>query len=205
MKLNDSPQINAQFWDELFTKGTMPWDRNSTPEDLHQFLLANGVDAESETKPMVFIPGCGAGYEVVSFIKADYQVTAMDYSLQAVNLAKQQLGQYGDVVVHGDVFEAQFASPFNVIYERAFLAALPREKWTDYFTMLERLLPSGGLLIGYFVISDDYRSRFPPFCLRSGELTQWLSSSFNLLSCSRVEDSVAVFADKEYWMVWQKN
>ncbi|HAS61709.1 MAG TPA: thiopurine S-methyltransferase, partial [Vibrio sp.] len=41
--------------------------------------------------------------------------------------------------------------------------------------------------------------------LRSGELTQWLSSSFNLLSCSRVEDSVAVFADKEYWMVWQKN
>ncbi|WP_267372283.1 hypothetical protein [Vibrio parahaemolyticus] len=31
MKSKDSPIINEQFWDALFFNGTMPWDRNQTP------------------------------------------------------------------------------------------------------------------------------------------------------------------------------
>ncbi len=104
----------------------------------------------------------------------------------------------------GDVFGAEFSQPFDVIYERAFLAALPREMWDEYFAMVERLLPSNGLLVGYFVISDDYRSRFPPFCLRSGELEQRLEANFNLIESAPVTDSVDVFKGKEQWMVWQK-
>ncbi|WP_218769732.1 methyltransferase domain-containing protein, partial [Vibrio parahaemolyticus] len=152
----------------------------------------------------VLIPGCGAAYEVSHFVESGHDVIAMDYSAEAVNLAKSQLGQYQDKVMLGDVFGAEFSQPFDVIYERAFLAALPREMWDEYFAMVERLLPSNGLLVGYFVISDDYRSRFPPFCLRSGELEQKLAANFNLIESAPVTDSVDVFKGKEQWMVWQK-
>ncbi|WP_321284174.1 methyltransferase domain-containing protein [uncultured Vibrio sp.] len=199
MKTTDSPVINEQFWDDLFTKGTMPWDRNQTPKELKHYL--NRASAASQS---VFIPGCGAAYEVSHFVEHGHDVIAMDYSAEAVNLAKSKLGQHQDKVVLGDVFNEALSQTFDVIYERAFLAALPRGKWEDYFAMIDRLLTCGGLLVGYFVIDDEYRSRFPPFCLRSGELAERLESSFNLIESSPVTDSVDVFKGKEHWMVWQK-
>nr|WP_319552305.1 methyltransferase [uncultured Vibrio sp.] len=199
MKTTDSPVINEQFWDDLFTKGTMPWDRNQAPEELRCYLSRIPDDVQS-----VFIPGCGAAYEVSHFVEHGHDVIAMDYSAEAVNLAKSKLGQHQDKVVLGDVFNEALFQTFDVIYERAFLAALPRDKWEDYFAMIDRLLTCGGLLVGYFVIDDEYRSRFPPFCLRSGELAQRLESSFNLIESSPVTDSVDVFKGKEHWMVWQK-
>ncbi|HHE0500238.1 TPA: methyltransferase domain-containing protein [Vibrio parahaemolyticus] len=199
MKTTNPPKINQQFWDDLFASGRMPWDCSKTPEELKHYLNRSLNAPQS-----VFIPGCGAAYEVSHFVESGHDVIAMDYSAEAVNLAKSQLGQYQDKVMLGDVFGAEFSQPFDVIYERAFLAALPREMWDEYFAMVERLLPSNGLLVGYFVISDDYRSRFPPFCLRSGELEQKLAANFHLIESAPVTDSVDVFKGKEQWMVWQK-
>ncbi|ELB2086542.1 methyltransferase domain-containing protein [Vibrio parahaemolyticus] len=199
MKSKDSPIINEQFWDALFFNGTMPWDRNQTPNELKHYLKRIADKAHS-----VFIPGCGAAYEVSHFVDCGHDVIAMDYSAEAVNLAKSQLGQHQDKVMLGDVFNADFSRAFDVIYERAFLAALPRDQWPDYFAMVDKLLPRDGLLIGYFVIDDDYRSRFPPFCLRSGELAQHFEPTFTLIESSPVTNSVDVFKGKEYWMVWQK-
>lgn len=200
MKTTDSPSIDVNFWDDLFVKGTMPWDCNQVPEELKRYLSRISEDAQS-----VFIPGCGAAHEVAHFVEHGYEVVAMDYSAEAVNIAKSKLGEHQDRVRLGDVFSEELSQTFDVIYERAFLAALPRERWDDYFAMIERLLTKGGLLIGYFVIDDEYRSRFPPFCLRSGELAKHLEPSFNLIESSLVTDSVDVFKGKEHWMVWQKN
>ncbi|EGQ7792793.1 methyltransferase domain-containing protein [Vibrio parahaemolyticus] len=199
MKTTNSPKINQQFWDDLFVSGRMPWDCSKTPEELKHYLNRSLSAPQS-----VFIPGCGAAYEVSHFVESGHDVIAMDYSAEAVNFAKSQLGQYQDKVMLGDVFSADFSRSFDVIYERAFLAALPRDQWPDYFAMVDKLLPRDGLLIGYFVIDDDYRSRFPPFCLRSGELAQHLEPTFTLIESSPVTNSVDVFKGKEYWMVWQK-
>ncbi len=200
MTRTEAPTLDAQFWDNLFINGTMPWDRSQAPEALQCYL-----NRMSEQALSVFIPGCGAAYEVSHFIEHGHDVVAMDYSEEAVSLAKSKLGQHQDSIILGDVFRAEFSKPFDMIYERAFLAALPRAMWDDYFTMIERLLPHNGLLVGYFVMSDEYRSRFPPFCLRNGELETKMEQSFSLIECAPVSDSVDVFKGKEYWMVWQKN
>ncbi|MCQ9049884.1 methyltransferase domain-containing protein [Vibrio diabolicus] len=197
--MKQAPTINQQFWDNLFTQGTMPWDAKTTPQELKAYL-ENALHSGQS----VFIPGCGAAYELSSFIQYGHDVIAMDYSQQAVKMAQSMLGKHKDKVVLGDVFNADFTHSFDVIYERAFIAALPRDKWPAYFAMVNKLLPSGGFLIGYFVIDDDYCSRFPPFCLRSGELAQYFEPTFTLVESSPVTNSVDVFKGKEYWMVWQK-
>ncbi|WP_282178190.1 methyltransferase domain-containing protein [Vibrio nereis] len=197
--MKQAPTINQQFWDDLFIQGTMPWDASTTPQELKTYLENALSNSQS-----VFIPGCGAAYELSSFIQYGHDVIAMDYSEQAVKMAQSTLGKHKDKVVLGDVFNADFTHSFDVIYERAFIAALPRDKWPAYFAMVNKLLPSGGFLIGYFVIDDDYHSRFPPFCLRSGELAQYFEPTFTLIESSPVTNSVDVFKGKEYWMVWQK-
>ncbi|HHY0578440.1 TPA: methyltransferase domain-containing protein [Vibrio parahaemolyticus] len=197
--MKQAPAINQQFWDNLFTQGTMPWDAKTTPQELKAYLENAHHSGQS-----VFIPGCGAAYELSSFIQYGHDVIAMDYSQEAVKMAQSTLGKHKDKVVLGDVFNADFTHSFDLIYERAFLAALPRDQWPDYFAMVDKLLPRDGLLIGYFVIDDDYRSRFPPFCLRSGELAQHFEPTFTLIESSPVTNSVDVFKGKEYWMVWQK-
>ncbi|MGY0597928.1 methyltransferase domain-containing protein [Vibrio sp. JZG10] len=197
--MKQAPTINQQFWDNLFTQGTMPWDAKTTPQELKAYL-----EKALSGRQSVFIPGCGAAYELCSFIQYGHDVIAMDYSQQAVKMAQSMLGKHKDKVVLGDVFNADSTHSFDVIYERAFLAALPRDQWPDYFAMVDKLLPRDGLLIGYFVIDDDYHSRFPPFCLRSGELAQYFEPTFTLIESSTVTNSVDVFKGKEYWMVWQK-
>ncbi|MCS0028643.1 TPMT family class I SAM-dependent methyltransferase [Vibrio diabolicus] len=197
--MKQAPTINQQFWDNLFTQGTMPWDAKTTPQELKAYLEKALNSGQS-----VFIPGCGAAYELSSFIQYGHDVIAMDYSQQAVKMAQSTLGKHKGKVVLGDVFNTDSTHSFDVIYERAFLAALPRDQWPDYFAMVDKLLPRDGLLIGYFVIDDDYCSRFPPFCLRSGELAQYFEPTFTLIESSPVTNSVDVFKGKEYWMVWQK-
>ncbi|MFH4488320.1 methyltransferase domain-containing protein [Vibrio diabolicus] len=197
--MKQAPTINQQFWDNLFTQGTMPWDAKTTPQELKAYL-----EKALSGRQSVFIPGCGAAYELSSFIQYGHDVIAMDYSEQAVKMAQSTLDKHKDKVVLGDVFNADSTHSFDVIYERAFLAALPRDQWPEYFAMVDKLLPRGGLLIGYFVIDDDYHSRLPPFCLRSGELAQYFEPTFTLIESSPVTNSVDVFKGKEYWMVWQK-
>ena len=197
--MKQAPMINTQFWDDLFIRGTMPWDAQSTPQELKDYL-----DNSLHIGQSVFIPGCGAAYELSTFIQYGHDVIAMDYSQEAVKMAQSTLGNYKDKVVLGDVFNADFSHSFDVIYERAFLAALPRDMWSEYFSMVDKLLPSGGFLIGFFVIDDNYLSRFPPFCLRSGELEGYLEPAFKLVESSVVANSVEVFKGREQWMVWQK-
>ena len=84
------------------------------------------------------------------------------------------------------------------------LGSAARDMWSEYFSMVDKLLPSGGFLIGFFVIDDNYLSRFPPFCLRSGELEGYLEPAFKLVESSVVANSVEVFKGREQWMVWQK-
>lgn len=198
--MKQAPTINQQFWDNLFTQGTMPWDAKTTPQELKAYL-----EKALSGRQSVFIPGCGAAYELSSFIQYGHDVIAMDYSQQAVKMAQSMLGKHKDKVVLGDVFNADSTHSFDVIYERAFLAALPRDQWPDYFAMVDKLLPRDGLLIGYFVIDDNYHSRFPPFCLRSGELEGYLEPAFKLVESSVVANSVEVFKGRERWIVWQKS
>src|SRR5207245_9263945 len=74
------------FWTGRYAAGKMPWDFGGVPTVLKSFL------ARSSASGKVLIPGCGSGYEVQAFHEAGYDVTAIDFSLAAVDQAKKVLG-----------------------------------------------------------------------------------------------------------------
>jgi SAM-dependent methyltransferase len=183
------------FWDTRFREKRIPWDAGTAPPALERYL------AEESGGGRVLIPGCGSAYEVRTFSEKGYEVLAIDFSIAAVERAKAELGTRHGAVVLGDFFIYDFGEkPFDIIYERAFLASLPRTMWRDYGHRVAELLRPGARLIGFFVYGEQQGG--PPFCLKPGELVGLMGEKFEKIEETVVTTSVPVFSGKERWEVW---
>ena len=129
-------------------------------------------------------------------------MTALDFSPAAVEQARQVLAGQAVDVVCADFFTWQPAQPLALIYERAFLCALPRKLWPDWGHRVAELLPAGGLLAGYFFVSPQLKG--PPFGITDEQLDALLLPHFQRLEDRPVTDSIPVFAGHERWQVWQR-
>lgn len=193
--LNRDPADPA-FWDERFTKGFIPWDSGGVPDALKTFIAA------FDRPGSMLIPGCGTAHEAGWLAQRGWEVMAIDFSAAAVAVAKTALGPYADRVHQADFFQFVPPSPISVIYERAFLCALPRAQWAAVAARWAQLLPAGGLLAGFFYYDD--RAGGPPFGMPTTEPDGMLASCFSLVERRAVTGSVAVFEGKEQWQVWRR-
>ncbi|HEY4999923.1 MAG TPA: hypothetical protein VII36_12295, partial [Usitatibacter sp.] len=93
--------------------------------------------------------------------------------------------------------------PFDVVYERAFLCALPRRMWQAWATRIAELIEPGGDLAGFFFFGEGERG--PPFPLASPqELASLLGPAFARVEDAPGADSIPVFSGKERWQVWRR-
>lgn len=214
----------AEFWDERFEQQFTPWDKGTVPAQLHDFVRngAGLVPSQLPPQPPVnprrcFIPGCGSAYEVVALAQAGWEVTAIDFSARAVQQAKSQIGPWAHCVSQADFFtwheqhpqprqqagfDIGFGIGFDIIYERAFLCALPRVRWPEIVAQWHNLLRPGGLLLGFFYF--DPHPGGPPFGADPEQLGQLFAPHFQLLSDQAVNDSIGPFQGKERWQIWQR-
>jgi hypothetical protein len=185
-----------RFWDERFERGFTPWDRGGVPRALRDFVAA------SATPMVTLIPGCGAAYELAYLAQQGWDAVAIDFSPVAVAKAKAGLGQWAGNVVQADFFSYLPACQPELVYERAFLCALPPDVWPRVAARWADLLAPGGLLAGFFFFDDGAKG--PPFGIGREALDDLLGPFFECVEDSPVDDSIAVFAGKERWMVWRR-
>jgi SAM-dependent methyltransferase len=183
-----------EFWDTRFRDGVTPWDAGAAPAQLALWLR--------EKKPglKVLIPGCGSGYEVRRFAEHGHEVLAIDFSQEAVDIARRKLG----LQVRKADFFALDEGPYDVVYERAFLCALPRALWAQWARRMAELVRPGGELAGFFYLDDNPRG--PPFGASRDRLSQLLASAFERTEERPVPpvESIPVFQGKEIWQVWRR-
>jgi SAM-dependent methyltransferase len=183
------------FWDERFDQGFTPWDRGGVPQALAAFVAARA--------PMrTLIPGCGAAYELVALCDAHWDATAIDFSSAAVATAKAAAGPWAHKIEQADFFSWQPAQPLELIYERAFLCAMPRTMWPQVAARWAELLAPGTLVAGFFFFDDAAKG--PPFGISAGALDTLMAPYFDCIEDAPVADSIPVFAGKERWKVWQR-
>ena len=116
--------------------------------------------------------------------------------------AKDVLGPHAHRVQLADFFDFDPVAAFDLVYERAFLCALPRPLWPGYAPRVAGLLRPPGRLAGFFFFDDNERG--PPFGLKAGELDVLLGERFRRTADAEPGDSIPVFAGKERWQVWQR-
>lgn len=151
----------------------------------------------------VLVPGCGTGYEVRLFVERGHDVLGIDFSDAALEAARRQLGAHAKCVRKADFFALQ-EEPFDLVYERAFLCALPRARWPAWADAMARLVRPGGKLAGFFYLDDNERG--PPFGISRAQLGEMLGEAFALEEETPVPpaESIAVFGGKEIWQVWKR-
>jgi SAM-dependent methyltransferase len=187
-----------QFWEVRYSGGVTPWDAAGVPAQLERWLQS--VPAPRK----VLVPGCGAGYEVRAFAARGHEVLAIDFADAAVEAARRALGPLAARVRKADFFD--FETPrFDLVYERAFLCALPRRLWPQWAARVAGLLRPGGELAGFFYLDDNDRG--PPFGIAPQALTHLLGARFELMEERAIPaaESIPVFQGKELWQVWKRS
>ena len=157
-----------------------------------------------QKSPMrVLVPGCGSGYEVRFFAERGDQVLGIDFADAAIERACQTLGTFADRLRQADFFALDEA-PFDFVYERTFLCALPRGLWPRWGARIPALVRPGGVLAGFFFFDDNERG--PPFGINDACLHELLDPRFTLIEDAPIPaaQSVPVLAGKERWQVWKR-
>jgi len=185
------------FWDTRFRGGITPWDAAGVPPQLAHWLEARKPGLK------VLIPGCGTGYEVRLLAGHGHQVLAIDFSAAAVEAARKELGDLASLVAQRDFFDFE-AQPFDLVYERAFLCALPRRMWPDWARRMAELVRPAEEIAGFFYLDDNERG--PPFGIAPHALGALLEGGFELSEEKAIPpaDSIPVFKGKEVWQVWKR-
>jgi len=184
------------FWDERFERDFTPWDLKGVPQALRDFV------ARASAPRTVLIPGCGNGYELVCMAEAGWDATAIDFSPAAVRRALGVVGKWAPQVVEADFFAWQPPRPLDLIYERAFLCAMPPGMWPHVAARWAQLLAPGGQLAGFFFFGSAPKG--PPFGIARAALEELLAPWFDLVEEGEVVDSLPVFAGQERWMRWRR-
>lgn len=187
---------HPDFWCKRFGAGTTPWDAGRVPQAFADFIARQPMAVNT------LIPGCGSAWEAVHLAEQGWPVTALDFSPLAIDKARQVLGNVAVDLICDDFFTFTPRHPYQLIYERAFLCALPRKLWADWGQRVAGLLPSGGLLAGYFFLCEQVKG--PPFGILPEELDTLLAPNFERIEDSAVDDSIAVFSGRERWQVWRR-
>ena len=126
---------HPDFWCKRFGEGVTPWDAGRVQGDFASFVAAR-------TQPLnTLIPGCGSAWEASHLADHRWPVTALDFSPTAVACAREVLADQAVDLVCADFFAWQPAQALDLIYERAFLCALPRKLWADWGKRVAELLP----------------------------------------------------------------
>jgi len=205
----------ADFWDHRFQNGVTPWEAGQAPQQLCEFAvryeLAHPLGGPTGTRlecssahRRVLVPGCGSAWDAAFLAQRGWETTALDFSAGAIECARATLGErWSGTLLCADFFTFDPGTPFDVIYERAFLCALPRKLWADYAQRMAQLLRPGGLLAGYFFFGEAIKG--PPFGILPQQLENLLTPHCTRREDRPVDDSLPVFAGSERWQVWQRN
>jgi hypothetical protein len=192
----------SEYWSVRYISGDTPWDFGGIPADLKEYLRCKPKGGR------VLIPGCGWGYEVQAFADAGYDVTAIDFSPEAVDRAHRLVNPAlaGCITVR-DFFDPKGLAnaSFDLVYERTFLCAIMPDRREDYRDRVARLLKYGGSLVGYFYYQNTDPNAGPPFGLAWGEGDALFSRHFILGKDVPVSDSLPVFAGRERWQERRRN
>lgn len=184
------------FWDKRFDEGVTPWAADGVPAALADYAAGRG------DRPRTLVPGCGHAWEAGWLAARGWDVTALDFSPAAVATARATLGDWPGQLLCADFFTFAPETPFDLVYERAFLCAMPRRLWPDYGRRMHELLAPDGVLAGLFFFDDTPKG--PPFGIRPEELDALLGPWFARQDDRPATDSLPVFAGRERWQVWRR-
>ena len=184
----------CRFLGNPLPAGVIPWDAGQMPSQFVAFAAARPPGER------VLAPGCGSGYEVRGLAEHGAKGAGGGFQRGGGGARARGAGRARRLRARGRFFQLDDA-PFDWLYERALLCALPPKTWDDWAAQTARLVRPGGVLAGIFYCRH---AQGPAVWHQRGALGRAVGRAFHPGKPQPASDSLPVFAGREHWMVWRR-
>lgn len=198
----EDPVNTAEFWEACYETEMDNWDIGGPAPTFER--LSNELP-----KGNICVLGCGRGYDAVTFAKAGFGVTAIDFARSAV-LATRENARKAEVditVLREDLFDLPEAlhGKFDYILEYVCFCAINPDRRFEYDRVAWQLLKPNGKLLGlFFPLDKDVSEGGPPWGVNISELHKLFSLHWDLESEEMPKESIDPRVDREVLMIWKK-
>ena len=198
----EDPVNTAEFWEACYESEMDGWDIGG-PTPVFERL------ATKIPKGRICVIGCGRGYDAVTFAKAGFEVTAIDFAKTAV-LASRENARKEEVemtVLREDLFDLpdELHDQFDYVLEYTCFCAISPERRFEYDRVIWQLLKPVGKLLGlFFPLDKNVDEGGPPWGVNISELHALFGLHWNLESEEMPKESIEPRADREIMMIWKK-
>lgn len=183
-------------WDQRWRERETPWDKGEPAPALLE-ALAHPEDGEFLAGARVLVPGCGSGHDVRALAAAGAQVTGLDLSPTAVEVARQHPRVNGETYVCASLFDWE-AEPFDAVWEHTCFCAIHPSTRELYALAVGRLVRPGGRLIGVFYPDPEDPDDDPPYPVETDEIVRHLKRWFTLVRGSKPKESFPSRVGREW-------
>ena len=147
----EDPVNTAEFWEACYETEMDNWDLGG-PTPVFERI------ASEIPKGRICVIGCGRGYDAVTFAKAGFEVTAIDFAQTAV-LSSRENARKEEVemtVLREDFFDLpdELQGQFDYVLEYTCFCAISPERRFEYDRVIWQLLKPKGKLLGLFFPLD---------------------------------------------------
>lgn len=162
--------------------GQTPWDTGVSPPELMAFLDAHPPGRSLDL-------GCGTGTNAMTMAGRGWEVTAIDFSLQAIRCARRRFKRAGmtATLALGDVAAMSAAQGvYQLALDIGCLHGLAAERKSVYAANLKRHLAPGGTYLLYALLSAPAPAGDLGMSREGVEAL--FADRFDLVSCELGED-----------------
>ena len=194
---------SPHYWDEKYNSNNTGWDIKSSNPVFVDLLKENKLIKPSK----ILITGSGKGYDAVAAAKENYDVTAVDFSKKANELASN-LADENSVKINfitEDIFDLMnnYKNYFDAVYEYTTFCAIKPARRKEYAKVMSEIIKPGGKLIA-LLFPVDGRPGGPPFNIDILEFYNFFSKYFIMEISTFKINSIKPRKGKEVLQVYRK-
>jgi hypothetical protein len=194
---------HPDYWDSIYARGESGWDLG-TPTPVFQRLIRSGEFSPGQ----MLVLGAGRGHDAREFARHGFDVTAVDFSAEAVTAMRALMDDTSQHhVLQRDLFTlSQDLQEFDYILEYTCFCAIDPARRAEYADVVSALLKPGGTYIALAIPLDGKYEGGPPFAVDADELVSLLTArGLELLYREFPPDSVKPRRGREELLVLRKS
>jgi methyl halide transferase len=189
-------------WEADYQRGTDGWDLGG-PTPVFKRLASS----KRLTPGRMVVLGAGRGHDAREFSRHGFNVTAVDFSSQAIEHMRRLTDATAPIdILHHDIFTLpdELNHSFDYLLEYTCFCAIDPKRRPEYADLVNRLLKPNATYID-LAFPLDGRKGGPPFAVKESEIFNLFESrDFKLLSREKPEDSVKPRKHAEELFIFQK-
>jgi cyclopropane fatty-acyl-phospholipid synthase-like methyltransferase len=128
-----------------------PWDTGISPPELLEFIQTHNPGRAIDM-------GCGTGTNVITLVRAGWDVTGVDFAPRAIKIARQKIHQAGiqaNVLLRDATKLQGINGPFDLAFDLGCFHGIPQDEKPKYLERLDRILAPNGFWLMYGFLKSD--------------------------------------------------